>query len=319
MPVRTDQLQRLAVQNESPLGVERERADSERIGHAVQHAAVGADQLRADAVQIRIVGSPQPGRVERHGPGRNGLLLLQLLGYGSHAPSVGIEHRVAQRNSPHTLRQAEIGADLDRSAPGRNVRGTQIYAGSGTQHVEVRRIGADQLHVTVNTAVKREIGRERRNLLVIRVVDADGDPVRGTDTKQLGHVVSERRIPPYMRLARAAAVHPHGGDRVGRPEREEYPATLDERVDRQVAHVPARPPVPAVRLVLDVGHVPRMGQIDRFPAGDIVPELLGSGTFALEEFPVFVDRVAEPGSGKRGAGRKEQAGEHQHLFHRISG
>lgn len=240
MPVRTDQLQRLAVQNESPLGVERERADSERIGHAIQHAAVGADQLRADAVQIRIVGSPQPGRVERHGPGRNGLSSLQFLGYGSRAPSVGIEHRVAQRNSPHTFRQTEIGADLDRSASGRNVRSAQIYAGPGTQHIEVRRIGADQFHVAIDTSVKREIRRERRNLLVIRIVDADGDPVRGTGTKQFGHVVSERRISSYMRFARAAAVHPHGGDRVGRPEREDIRRSpASESIGRSRTYQPA--------------------------------------------------------------------------------
>lgn len=41
-----------------------------------------------------------------------------------------------------------------------------------------------------------------------------------------------------------------------------------------------------------------MRQIDRFPAGDIVPGLLGSETFAFEKFPVFVDRVAEPGTGQ---------------------
>ena len=113
---------------------------------------------------------------------------------------------------------------------------------------------------------------------------------------------------------------------LSRTEEEEYVlanmmAAKIAEMQQQMAQAkapPTPPPVPTVRLVLDVGHVPCMRQIDRFPAGDIVPGLLGSGTFAFEEFPVFVDRVAEPGTGKRSAGRKEQAGEHQHLFHRIS-
>ena len=220
MSVRSDEFHRAAVEREPTVGVETERTHSERRDHLVGLAI--DRQLCVDFVEMGILSIPQSHSVDFET--LFGRLIFGIRREfepfgrpGDDAPfavcdsvlelhSLRLQARVGEHCSYSDLRMTVFHAfrpDVD--ALRRIVRGRNM-----------RRRCVEQVDVTIDAAVERVVGREGRNVGVVRVVGAYLQQIV-SGVYKLGHIERECRVTAGMRTG-LHAVHVDLGMRIDRFE-----------------------------------------------------------------------------------------------------
>ncbi len=140
------------------------------------------------------------------------------------------------------------------------------------QRRDAHGIRDEQVHGTIESTVDREIPRQWRHILAMRVIHAHAQQVALAEAQFRSQLETECGEPAAM-LAELLSVEVDVGDEGGRFEADEQAPALPRLGNVEVACIPGRTAVIAVRqirigglAVLAVKRVPRVWDRDVFPS-----------------------------------------------------
>ena len=163
------------------------------------------------------------------------------------------------------------------------------------EQVDVDGVGCDEPDVSVNPAVEIEVSRKGRNVFVGAVVNFDGDDVlracgaaQGVcDVEGEGRVTAA--VPPD-----GATVDEHLSRLIRSLEVEEQAFAFESGGQAETLPIPADAAAVARLVVLRVGDVPCVREVDRRPARIVEGYALGPLDLRAREPPRLVERESEP-------------------------
>ena len=160
------------------------------------------------------------------------------------------------------------------------------------EQIDVQRVGGDQPDIAVDPSVKREVGIQGRDVVVVPVLDADSERVRRVEGDGVGHVESEGRVATDVR-AHALPVHEDLGDLIRAFEIEEELLPAQRRVEPKRLPIPAGAAPVSLRFVEGVLRVPRVREGYPLPAGIVEAGRGGLTVRLVGEAPAVVERHAQ--------------------------
>src|ERR1035437_6201638 len=132
------------------------------------------------------------------------------------------------------------------------------------------------MNVTVNSAKEREVGVQRRNIGIERVVHLDGDDIVRAHSDIGGYIEHECGKTALM-LSDERAVHIHVGDDIRAIELQKQLPVRVRAIYRVVSSVPANAPVVVVAAILTIEIVPSVWDANRSPREIIKHHVRGGG------------------------------------------